>query len=791
MPIQPPACFGRRSAVLATLPLWLALVPVSIAAASDGGRSGEQIYRQQCASCHGDSGEGSEEYPRPLAGDRSTAQLARVIEKTMPEDDPGTCVGEDAQKVSSFIYDAFYSKTARARNKPPRVELSRLTVRQYRNAVADLVGSFRESGSWAEMERGLKGAYFKGNRIREGGAVLTRVDPEVKFDFGLDGPEPEKFDPKEFSISWRGAVVAPETGEYEFIVRTDHSTRLWVNDTEHSLIDAWVKSGKDTEFRGAIFLLAGRVYPIRLDFSKAKQGVADSKEKKAKAPATRASISLEWKLPHRPVEVIASRYLSPAKFPEQFVPSTPFPPDDRSVGYERGTSVSKEWDQATTDAALDVADYVAARLKELAGASGDSADREARLREFCLKFAGRAFRRPLTASQKERYVDRQFAPGGDPELAVKRVVLLVLKSPRFLYREIDGPDAFDVASRLSFGLWDSPPDPALLKAAADGQLDNREQVTRQAERMVGDLRARAKVREFLHQWLKVEHVPDMAKDPSKYPGFDASVASDLRTSLDLFLDEVVWGAGSDFRQLLLADSIYMNGRLATYYGVELPPDAPFQKVALDPGERAGVLTHPYLLANFAYTSTSSPIHRGVFVARSLLGRSLRPPPEAVSPLAPDLHAGLTTRERVALQTSPNSCVTCHGMINPLGFGLENFDAVGRFRADEKGKPIDANGFYEPPSGEVTKYSGARQLATILAASEETHNAFVEQLFHHMVQQPIRAFGPRQLVDLRRSFAEHGFNIRSLLVEIVAVSASSSPGPDLDARFPRWPFSPER
>ena len=708
----------------------------------------------------------------------------------MPEDDPGTCVGEDARSVAAYVYDTFYSKTAQARNKPPRIELSRLTVRQYRNAVADLIGIFREPAAWDQVERGLRGEYFKNRRFRTQDRVISRLDPEVKFDFGLTGPDPDKCDANEFSISWRGSVLAPDTGDYEFIVRTEHSARLWVNDAERPLIDAWVKSGDNIEHRGSIFLLAGRPYSIRLEFSKAKQGVDDSKEKKAKAKPVKASVALEWKLPHRPSEVIPARNLSPGKAPETFVPSTPFPPDDRSIGYERGTTISREWDQATTDAALEVVGYVASHLKELAGGSTDLP----KLKEFCLKFAERAFRRPLSDDQKERYVARQFAEAADGELAVKRVVLLVLKSPRFLFREIDGPDGFDVASRLSFGLWDAPPDQTLWQAAASGQLKDRAQVVRQAERMVQDLRARAKVREFFLQWLRVEHVPDMTKDPSRYPGFDAAVASDLRTSLDLFLDDVVWGDNPDFRRLLLDDTIYLNGKLAGFYGVDLPPDAPFRKVGLDPAERAGVLTHPYLLANFAYTSTSSPIHRGVFIARSVLGRSLRPPPEAVSPLAPDLHASLTTRERVALQTSPNSCITCHGMINPLGFGLEHFDAVGRFRREENGKPVDAVGSYEPPSGEPTRFVGARELAKVLAASDETQGAFVEQLFHHMVQQPIRAFGPRQLPELRRSFTEQGYNIRSMLVGIVAASASAPPHkpapPDLDALFPRWPFISE-
>ena len=118
-----------------------------------------------------------------------------------------------------------------------------------------------------------------------------------------------------------------------------------------------------------------------------------------------------------------------------------------------------------------------------------------------------------------------------------------------------------------------------------------------------------------------------------------------------------------------------------------------------------MLTHPYLMATFAYTGTSSPIHRGVFLTRSVLGVTLRPPPEAFTPLRGDLHPKLTTRERVALQTKPASCQTCHGIINPLGFTLEHFDAVGRFRDKDNGKPIDATGTYQTRSGQTVKFTG--------------------------------------------------------------------------------------
>ena len=158
---------------------------------------------------------------------------------------------------------------------------------------------------------------------------------------------------QEFRVNWQGSLLAPETGEYEFLVRTENATRLWVNDNARPLIDALVKSGNDTEYRGSIYLLGGRVYPLRLELSRGKEKTS--------------SITLEWKLPRRAFEVIPRRNLSPSAFPETFVLQTPFPPDDRSVGYERGTSVSKAWDQATTDAAIEVAGYVVAHLKELAG----------------------------------------------------------------------------------------------------------------------------------------------------------------------------------------------------------------------------------------------------------------------------------------------------------------------------------------------------------------------------------------------------------------------------------------
>ncbi|MBC8101813.1 MAG: DUF1592 domain-containing protein, partial [Cytophagales bacterium] len=680
---------------------------------------------------------------------------------------PEVTTPADARMAAAYIHDAFYSPVAQERNRPARVALSRLTVRQLKNSVSDLVNTFRPPPS-PGAERGLSAEYFKAKRFRGDDRVLQRVDPEVRFDFGQQGPTGGEFNPHQFSIRWGGSVVAPDTGVYEFVVRTEHAARLWVNDRDKPLVNAWVKSGSDSVFRGSRYLVGGRSYPLRLEFTKSTQGVDDTKKQQGK-PVETASLSLAWKRPKQAEEPVPARCLVASDSPETFVVTTPFPPDDRSIGYERGNSISREWDEATTTAALETAGYVSDHLQDLAGTTNDPA----LLRAFCRKFVERALRRPLDAKTEARYVTRQFAvASSDPRTAVKRVVLLTLKSPRFLYRELGAQtsDPYDVASRLSFTLWDSLPDATLLEAAASGGLVTRAQIARQAERMAMDPRAWYKQREFFLQWLKVDQYPDLAKDPKRFPGFTPTVAADLRTSLDLTLENIVRSERSDFRELLLTDKLYLNGRLAPLYGVPLAKDAPFQPVTLDPAARAGILTHPYVMASFSYFSTSSPIHRGVLLARSVLGRTLAPPPDAFVPLAANLHPTLTTRQRVALQTKPAMCMSCHSVINPLGFSLERFDAIGRLRSTENGRPIVATGSYEPREGQTVRFEGARDLARYVASSEEAQAAFVEKLFQFSVKQPVRAYGPKALPGLEQSFTKNRYSIRQLVAEIATESA---------------------
>ncbi|MDB5386009.1 MAG: cytochrome c [Planctomycetaceae bacterium] len=745
--------------------------------AADASATGEQIFQQRCARCHGARGEGTAaHYAEPLTGDRSLTELAEFISKSMPPDAKQKCTENESRLVAAFIFDEFYSKTATSAFAPPRLALNHLTTRQYRNAVADLMASFRgEAGPWGD-QRGLEGSYASVLPNGDGKHIMSRLDPEIRFDFGKGSPDPEKIEPREFAISWKGSLLAPVSGEYEFILRSENSVSLWVNDRVQPLIDGWVKSGDVKEYHATVRLLGGRRYPVLLNFTKKGQGVMKPADQKAKEQIAPAAITLSWIPPGRSEQVIPKEFFSPQHYPESYYVETPFPPDDRSTGFERGTSISKEWDQATTHGALEVADYVVLRLRDLSGGAEPGPDYEQRLREFCRQFAERAFRGPLTAKQKELYVDRPFEGATDLEVAVQKVVLMALKSPRFLYHGIgaQNKNGYRAAARLSFALWDAPPDSVLVAAAAAGNLTNREQIAAHAERLSKDPRFRFKFREFLLQWMKLDQVRDLNKAADQFPGFDVATARDLRLSFELLLDQVIASDNCDFRQLFLTNQIELNGRLSKVYGGNLPPDAPFQRVAIETEHCAGILTHPYLMSVFADATTTSPIRRGVFLARGVFGRALLPPPDAFVPLAPALHPNLNTRERAALQTKETSCQTCHAMINPLGFALENFDAIGRYRTEEVARPIDATGEYTTRKGVQVKFKGARDLAAYVAQSEEAHSAFVEKMFHYAVQQPVRALGTETSPRLKQAFRDSQFNMRKLLMEIGIESALAPP-----------------
>ena len=766
----------------------------STAASGTSSRSGEVVYRQDCARCHGPQGEGvAGKYDETLHGEQSVDALARYIHRTMPDDRKEKTPEAEARAVAEFIHGAFYSPEARAKNTPARVELVRLTQRRYRESVSDLLSGFTPVRQ-ASKPGGLQAEYFQSNGMnKKDKSVLKRVDPTVRFDFGPGSPT-EGITADQFSIAWSGSLLAHDSGEYQFRVTTPNGARLYVNTDlaagdsnrrddsdakrEVALVDLWVSSGgQERHGTGSVYLLGGRSYPLRLDYFKFKEKTA--------------AIRLEWKPPQGPWTPIPASVLSPEPSTATPVIATPFPADDASLGYERGSSVSKDWWRAITRAGTETSELVAGRIRRLADIPANVTNRaelSRRMQDFCARFAERAFRRPLDANLRQRTVDAWFQPGIALEDSVKRSVLATLTSPRFLYPESDGlRDGHAVATRLALVLWDSIPDEALRQAAGRGELDTPEQVRAQATRMIRDPRAKAKLRGFFDHWLDTSEADEIAKDPKAYPGFDAALVQDLRTSLNHFVDSVVWSEASDYRQLLLSDELHLNAALRRYYGVEKNGRSPgaaesaaeagtdaFIPVRFDPEQRAGVLTHPFLLSAHSYYRSSSPIHRGVFVARKVLGRFLKPPPMAIEFMDDRFDPSLTMREKVTQLTEKPQCMGCHATINPLGFSLEQFDAAGRFRLEDNKKPIDATAEYQTADGRTLLLRGPRDVARHAAESPDARRGFVRQLFQHTVQQAPSAYGTDALEKLDSTFERSGCNIRGLMVEIAVHTATWNP-----------------
>lgn len=715
------------------------------------GNRGAEIYMEHCASCHGDKGQGvADEYDEALVGKKSVASLAKYIHKSMPEDAEDEVVDEDARLVAEYMHAAFYSPEAQSKLKPVRKDLLRLTQHQHRRALADIVANFRWRPNLGK-EQGLKAEYFNKEKMNDRkGKLLQRVDQKISFDLASNHGIKD-LNPKGFSIFWRGSLLPPETGSYQFRIKTPNGARLWLNhlnNRSEPLIDAWVSSGNQMrESTGSMFLLGGHGTPIELNYISYKENVS--------------SVALEWKPPHGVWQPIPVQFLYTGPSPKVAICTTSFPADDASMGYERGSSISKAWKEAVTRSAIEIASIVFDDIDSLAKTKPGQEDRVQKLQSFCHRFAEHAFARPLSSAQKQTYVDAIFNKSkGDPETAVKRSVMLTLTSPYFLYpslnRNAEGkPDAYTRAARLSLLLWDSLPDKPLYEAAKKNHILQDGSFQQHINRMLEDPRAREKMQRFFFQWLNLAEKDDLTKDSKTFPGFDEATIADLRASFSIFLEQTVWSETSDYRQLFSSPELPLTPRLEKLYDKGANP--------------AGLLTHPYILTAFSYHKQTSPIHRGVYLSRNILGRFLKPPPKAIEFKDSEFNPDLTMREKVTEITKDNSCMSCHSIINPIGFSLENYDAIGRFRTHERNKPINTVSDYSTEEDEVLKITGPADLAKLAVESPGAHRAFIKHLFHHLVHQPVNSYGFDKMDELHDSFKTENFNIRKLIAQIAVTT----------------------
>ena len=349
------------------------------------------------------------------------------------------------------------------------------------------------------------------------------------------------------------------------------------------------------------------------------------------------------------------------------------------------------------------------------------------------RFATTAYRRPVTPEETGRLlslVELTLQNGDSFERGIQLAIQAVLTSPHFLFRvELDsrprGPSQaartahgvepvgdYELASRLSYFLWSTMPDEELFGLAARGKLHEPETLTGQVRRMLKDPKSRSLVENFAGQWLQIRNLKAVNPDRDRFPGFDEPLRQAMLRETELFTAEIL----RDDRSVLDfidADFTYVNERLARHYGLVGISGEEFRRVRLQDSVRGGLLTQASILTVTSNPNRTSPVKRGRWVLEQLLGTPPPPPPAGVTPLKEDRAAdsSLSLRQRMEQHRSRPNCAVCHNRLDPLGFGLENYDGVGAWRDKEGSRPVDASGTL--PSGE--SFRGPGELKAILKA----------------------------------------------------------------------------
>ncbi len=393
-------------------------------------------------------------------------------------------------------------------------------------------------------------------------------------------------------------------------------------------------------------------------------------------------------------------------------------------------------------------------------------------------FGRRAFRRPLTSAETTRFLNLVTTIGNQTGSSVlvglRHAVWAILQSPSFLYRvELGAASAadgnrlkytsFEVASRLAATLWASVPDDTLLDAAAQDTLSTPTGITAQAQRMIGDARVHRALTAFTDQLFDAFTLGQSDKDPMLFPSFTPALRAAMLTELELRIDDTVFTQKTDFLSLYESRSTFVNKDLATYYGVPLmATDTAFHKVDLAAGSpRAGLLGAGAILVAHAHPQRTSPTSRGKFVSEMLLCRTIPPPPPGVPPLPPMAPAGSTVRQILTVHRSQPTCAACHGRMDPMGFGMEGFDAAGQARTTDNGQPIDASGMLDGAT-----FTNLAELGSVLRKNANTGPCLVSKLYENALGRLPLDLDGAALDQLIGQFVSAGNRVDQVLVNLV-------------------------
>ncbi|MBK9168739.1 MAG: DUF1592 domain-containing protein [Bryobacterales bacterium] len=483
---------------------------------------------------------------------------------------------------------------------------------------------------------------------------------------------------------------------------------------------------------------------------------------------------------------------------DQTRPADGFPPEDFVHGFKNQREA-----QSVPPLLAEAYASAAERLARNAFRGGDTqglipcqpagaADRACAAR-FVAEFGIKAYRRPLSARETERLVTllltQASAEGGFIEGA-RAVVETMLQSPNFLFLVERGEHrGHELASRMSYFLWDSMPDAPLFADAASGALETVPGVERAARRMLDHTKAQEAFDEFLGQWLRFDRVLGTVKDRRLYPQFTPEVAAAMVEETRLLARELAWRDGN-FMDLFTARYSFLNSDLARLYKLPEPPSEFARMTFPEDTDRAGILGHASFLAMSSKPAETSPTIRGIFIREQFLCQQVPDPPPGTNGNLPEVTPDKprTNRDRLKEHVANPVCAGCHNLIDPVGFGFEKFDAIGQKRDElilkflarpgQDGKvpkqkevrlPLDTSGSVAGiPGGE--RFSNPRQLGEILAASEQCQDCVAKQVFRYAMGRRETAADAAALREMSRAFRESQFRWKRLIMALITSDA---------------------
>lgn len=453
-------------------------------------------------------------------------------------------------------------------------------------------------------------------------------------------------------------------------------------------------------------------------------------------------------------------------------PANAFSPDEKALGVAIGGTVTNLLGEQFQDAAEQLAQNAANNLSALTQCQPASAGEDVCAAAVIDEWVPRAFRRALDAEERTRMLalyDGIKAKYGF-QTGVEVIVRATLQSPHFLYvvETGEGPAGripltqFELATRMSYFLWSSMPDSTLFAAAKAGKLSTATEIEEQARRMLADSRSVDTVRSFTRQWLELEHLDSLNKDADYYPAFNDALRSAMSEETERFAEYAMLENGS-FESLFKSNVTFVNAELAELYGVQAPSSG-WTKVTLPAAQRSGILTQASFLATHAHPNQTSPILRGKFVREAVLCQLISPPPPNIDVVVPKPEPGLSTKERFEKHSTDPACANCHKLMDPIGFGFERYDGIGRYREEEvPGKAID-------DSGEIIEsdvdgpFLGAVELSDKLSQSDAAKDCMTRLWFRFALKRGEDA-DEYTILQAKQRFKESNYDMRELMVAL--------------------------